>query len=158
MGPRQKKAIMRIIPLAVEAATGKNLPFEISETLYDMIFSTKDWISHQMGNGSRNEGEFLFLSSTNESGQVSADDIGGRQPGAAQNLWDEDQDTMDTRSESETHLISRSSSTMAETDFMDIVSDSADSARSGSTPRSEYGEFEINSESLDLFFKTEIVI
>lgn len=41
---------------------------------------------------------------------------------------------------------------------MEDIRDLPDSERSGSTPRSEYGEFEINSESLDLFFKTEIEI
>lgn len=81
-----KEAIMCIIPLAVEVAIGKSLPFEISETLYDMIFSTKDWISHQQRNSPRKECEHLFLSSTNENGQVSVDDILERQQTTAYDL------------------------------------------------------------------------
>lgn len=153
-----KEAIMCMIPLAAEVATGKNLPFEISELLHEMIFSSEDWISHQLGNDSRNECGHLFLSSTTESGQVSIDDIRGRQLEIAQSSQNEHKDVPGSRSEDETHLVSRSSSTMLETDFMEDARDLVDSDRSESTPQSDYKNFKIDSESLNLFFKTEIEI
>lgn len=147
-----KEGIICIVPLAVEAATGKNLPFEISEILYDMIFSTKDWISHQLQNTSRIECEHLFLSSTNESEQVSIDDIGANQQITAQSPQYEGQDMLDSGSENQAQLSSRNSS------FMQDTRDLTDSDRSDTTANSENGEFEINGENLDLFFKTEIEI
>ncbi|KAF6232182.1 hypothetical protein HO173_009565 [Letharia columbiana] len=59
-----KENIMCIVPLAVEVATGKNLPAEISESIYDMIFSNKAWTSHQLRNNEQNKQQHDFLSST----------------------------------------------------------------------------------------------
>ena len=153
-----KEAIKCIFSLAVEVATGKSLPFEISEMLYDMMFSSKDWISHQRRSNSRDDCGHLILNSTNESVQVSVDDICGRQQTTAQIAKYDDVDTLDCESKSVTQFVSQSSSIMPETDSTEETGGSRDSDSSDTTPNSEYGDFEMSSESRELFFKTGIVI
>ncbi len=65
--------------LAVEVATGKGLPAEISQLIHELLFSNKEWISHQLRNEGQSEHDHQFFNPTKRQ-QVCIEDIVERQP------------------------------------------------------------------------------
>lgn len=65
--------------LVVEVTTGRFLPLEVADLIYEMIFSSKEWVSHQLRNPRENEQIYHFLGSTKRN-RVCIEDIIGKQP------------------------------------------------------------------------------
>ena len=75
----QKTGTLTACRLAVEKATGKGLPAEISQLIHDLLFLNKEWISHQLRNEKQGERDHQIFNTTKR-GQVCIEDIIERQP------------------------------------------------------------------------------